>query len=538
MAALEYEVRDEYRDYTVAQLLDAPVTCFQGVGDIQREMLDRYFGVGTVRDLAHLDPFVQALSIQETVLEGGDFLGQTVADAGPGRQFDFRIRPTDQSKRVLELPDAPVHVLEGLTPGQDLALYDAFRITNLTHLAHNRIMLEARVIDYLAEHGEDVASPEAGQQAVASILGARAATSAAGQARARSSEFAEGGRLQELAGQMNDHVRDRVQALRSRTAAGVPRPGATEGRGAGAPAGLGRVDTIRESRERGRPAARGAEQPARPSSMRSRADDILASRSAGGMPQQVAQSVSHRRAGEIPSPPSGAPSRVASVTTARQAAGRGGPPQGAMVRTRAPAGAAAQAAGAGAGAAGAGAEAAAGAEAGAAGLGREERAAAAARRPARPNVLPLAAVAVVALLVLGGLIYFLVTRGAPEEAGSEGTAGIEQTAPGTTGTETEGAQESTTGTAGAPAIAGTTTGPPTSPPPPRVKGVHIVSRGDTLWWISDREYADPFNWPSIFMENQEQITHPDLIFPAQDFRIPSSPEFRFPDHPKGYRRVR
>ncbi|MCH9046692.1 MAG: aminotransferase class I/II-fold pyridoxal phosphate-dependent enzyme, partial [SAR324 cluster bacterium] len=90
-------------------------------------------------------------------------------------------------------------------------------------------MLEARVIDYLAEHGEDVASPEAGQQAVASILGARAATSAAGQARARSSEFAEGGRLQELAGQMNDHVRDRVQALRSRTAAGVPRPGATEG---------------------------------------------------------------------------------------------------------------------------------------------------------------------------------------------------------------------------------------------------------------------------------------------------------------------
>ncbi len=281
--------------------------------------------------------------------------------------------------------------------------------------------------------------------------------------------------------------------------------------------------------------------------MRGRADDILASRSAGGMPQQVAQSISHRRAGEIPSRPSGAPSRVASVTTARQAAGRGGLPQGAtggaMVRTRAPAGAAAragaaaQAARAGAGAE-AGAETAAGAEAGAAGLGGEERAAAAARRPARSNVLPLAAVAVVALLVLGGLIYFLVTRGAPEEAESEGTAGIEQTAPGTTGTETEGAQETTTGTAGAPATAGTTTVPAAPPPPPRVKGVHTVTRGDTLWWISDREYADPFNWPSIFMENQKQINHPDLIFPAQDFRIPSSPEFRFPDHPKGYRRVR
>ncbi len=61
-APREYEVREEYRNYTIPQLLEAPVTCFQGVGDTQSELLERYFNVTTVRELANLPSFLEAPS--------------------------------------------------------------------------------------------------------------------------------------------------------------------------------------------------------------------------------------------------------------------------------------------------------------------------------------------------------------------------------------------------------------------------------------------------------------------------------------------
>ncbi|MCH8888233.1 MAG: LysM peptidoglycan-binding domain-containing protein [SAR324 cluster bacterium] len=67
---------------------------------------------------------------------------------------------------------------------------------------------------------------------------------------------------------------------------------------------------------------------------------------------------------------------------------------------------------------------------------------------------------------------------------------------------------------------------------------HSVAKGDTLWRISIREYRDPLNWPSIFMENKDKIDNPDMIYPAQEFRIPANPEYRFPDYPKEYKRSR
>jgi nucleoid-associated protein YgaU len=555
MAALEYEVRDEYKDYSVAQLLDSPVTCFQGVGEIQSEILQRYFNVQTVKDLAHMEPFVQALHVQETVLEGGAVMEQSVADAAQQRELGFHIRQTDQARRILELPDASVHVLEGLTPAQDLALYDAFRITNLTQLAQNRIMLEARVIDYLAEHGSD--GGEAGSSdALASILGARAATATTAQTRARSGDFEEGQRMQHLASQVTEHVRDRVAAMRDRahdraaTSPAAGRSAATAAAGAGAiGAGISRMDAIRETRARGEAGGRQTDV-SRGRTGASRTDQILASRGVGAPPRGSAGAGAGRGepAGRAPAGAGG--SRSDAVLAARQVSGRGGPPQassgGATVRTRTPArpsgagSATATATRAGA-AAGAGAaalkteEEAAAAAAGAAGAGGAAGAQAGPARRRQANPAPLIAAAILALIIVVALIWFLASRGGPEQTTTTaGAPGTEQTQAGAQ----PGTQPGTAGqpgAAGAPGTAATTTGPGTAPPPPAIKGTHTVARGDTLWFISQKEYADPLNWPSIFMENKDQIRNPDVIFPKQQFRIPAKPEYRFPDYPAGYR---
>ena len=49
-----------------------------------------------------------------------------------------------------------------------------------------------------------------------------------------------------------------------------------------------------------------------------------------------------------------------------------------------------------------------------------------------------------------------------------------------------------------------------------------VVRGDCLWRISGKQqiYNDPFQWTKIYSANTEQISDPDLIFPAQRLAIP------------------
>jgi hypothetical protein len=48
---------------------------------------------------------------------------------------------------------------------------------------------------------------------------------------------------------------------------------------------------------------------------------------------------------------------------------------------------------------------------------------------------------------------------------------------------------------------------------------YTITKGDTLWDISDNELKDPFLWPKVWKENPE-IKNPDLIYPGQKIRIP------------------
>jgi len=48
---------------------------------------------------------------------------------------------------------------------------------------------------------------------------------------------------------------------------------------------------------------------------------------------------------------------------------------------------------------------------------------------------------------------------------------------------------------------------------------YTVTKGDTLWDISENELKDPFLWPKVWKENPE-IKNPDLIYPGQKIRIP------------------
>ena len=50
---------------------------------------------------------------------------------------------------------------------------------------------------------------------------------------------------------------------------------------------------------------------------------------------------------------------------------------------------------------------------------------------------------------------------------------------------------------------------------------YTVIRGDYLWKIAGKPniYADPYQWMRIYSFNREEIRNPDLIFPAQIFKI-------------------
>ncbi|MBI2007119.1 MAG: LysM peptidoglycan-binding domain-containing protein [Candidatus Blackburnbacteria bacterium] len=47
-----------------------------------------------------------------------------------------------------------------------------------------------------------------------------------------------------------------------------------------------------------------------------------------------------------------------------------------------------------------------------------------------------------------------------------------------------------------------------------------VVTGDHLWGIAVRAYGDGYQWVKIWRENKSQIKNPNLIYPAQEFKIP------------------
>jgi uncharacterized protein YoxC len=53
--------------------------------------------------------------------------------------------------------------------------------------------------------------------------------------------------------------------------------------------------------------------------------------------------------------------------------------------------------------------------------------------------------------------------------------------------------------------------------------MYEVVRGDHLWGIAKKDvhYGNGFAWPMIYNANRDQIKNPDLIYPAQVFKIPN-----------------
>jgi nucleoid-associated protein YgaU len=48
-----------------------------------------------------------------------------------------------------------------------------------------------------------------------------------------------------------------------------------------------------------------------------------------------------------------------------------------------------------------------------------------------------------------------------------------------------------------------------------------VAKHDSLWKIAAKKkiYADPFQWPILFIANREKIKDPDMIRPGQDLKV-------------------
>lgn len=55
-------------------------------------------------------------------------------------------------------------------------------------------------------------------------------------------------------------------------------------------------------------------------------------------------------------------------------------------------------------------------------------------------------------------------------------------------------------------------------------GSYTVVSGDNLWNISGQQavYGNPYQWPLIYKANSDKIKDADLIFPGQEFTIPSA----------------
>ena len=56
--------------------------------------------------------------------------------------------------------------------------------------------------------------------------------------------------------------------------------------------------------------------------------------------------------------------------------------------------------------------------------------------------------------------------------------------------------------------------------------MYTVVKGDHLWGIAKKQehYGNGFAWPVIYKANRDQIKNPDLIYPAQVFKVPKLTE--------------
>ena len=581
--AQDYEVREEYRSHSLSQLLDDEVLCFQGVGEIQAELLKQYFAIATVRDLANWTQFIWSLEIQELALHGGDLahtaIRQIVQTAPP--KFQVRERGLDLTPE--ELMHASVADLDGLTPAQNLALYDIFRITNIAQLAHNRIMLEARVIQYLEGQIRAASDAESTTQAVDTVLGrpkldAIAAAAAQRVTQGRATKRDE--QLHAMETETRGHLEERLAAVRERArgrAAATAAAGgaAATAASAAAAAGTRRFDTLRTTRGGAQSAAAGE----RVTAVASRRTTVAAG--VGHERGALDESRSLRRAGAAGGP-AARTARSSTVLAGRAAAT--GSATGPAVSNRAASVLAARSGGAAGtrfgggtgtgsytgrtgGGGGGGGSAAAGATAkpapataGAAAVTAAPAAATQTQPSASRSAPTILLAAAGVLVVAGGILFFALRSGTPPAPGSAtqtapagtaptvaGTAAPSGGAPGLAGTTAQtgsqpraagaarpgttaqtGSQPgaarpgTTAGAAGTAAVPVQATAQGTAAPGV-AKTLHTVREGQSLWRISKRYYQLGHDWPVIYKENQEQIDDPNLIYPKQQFRIPPKP---------------
>lgn len=579
--AQDYEVREEFRSHSLSQLMDDQVLCFQGVGEIQAELLKQYFAIATVRDLANWTPFLWSLEIQELALHGGDLARTKIRSIAQESRPTFQVRERGLDLTPEQLMHASVSDLEGLTPAQDLALYDIFRITSIAQLAHNRIMLEARVIQYLEgqSHAADEAEP--GPEGVDTVLGRpKAAIAASGAQRVTETRTAgRDERLHAMESETRDHVQERLTAVRERARGRAAAPGSPAGRAgaiaATAAAGVGtrRLENLRATRGSAQAAAGGDRVTAVASRRttvasgvgheRGALDESRSLRRAGAGAERASGVLASRTAAGGPAAGPGVSSRAASVLAARSGSpggarfGGGGGGSGSASYAGRTGG------GGGGGGSGAAAVRTATTAAPAAAATATVAAGAAVTPPPAAATLrtapsrgapPILLAAIAGLVVLGVILFFILRSGSSTAPGGAGTATqtAQQSGAGSAGTATQpGAAGTTTqagakpgapgtatqpgtatgaaqpgakpGTAGSAAVPGQTTAQTAAGAPGAAKTIHTVREGQSLWRISKRYYTLGSKWPAIYKENQEQIKIPDLIYPKQRFRIPPKP---------------
>ena len=487
--AMDYEVRPEFEDSSLSELLDTSVMCFQGVGDNQNDILQRFFGVSTVRDLANLHYFLWSLGIQELALQEEGNGNRPVEELAQQQQLKFSVRQEYSNRNARELLDLPIRALDGLSPAEALALYDGFRITNVTQFVQNRIMLEARIIEYLqkVESGE-ISEADTDMQ-IASILLAGGDIPDAEAAR-KALAGGEGG-VGRMAGNIAEHLRSRLDDMknRAREKAGqiAARPTATS-------------EELAEDASRVRPGMRVDRESI------SRVEAIRGSRKT----DQITEGVSSRQAmmDRMRASTESATTRRAPPTPRRTPA-QPSEPESVPVET----------------------------------------ATAEEIPPSRPTdqrtglpaFAPWIAAAAVAFLIAGGVWIWLRSTEPPISVVAtleteQGTQGVEeqpaetppadeitpsQTEPGSTAPAQTTAGEVTSAAAESPLTAIETK--PPAPPPLPVRAVHRVRSGQSLWRISRGYYHNPELWPWIYRENRDKIDDPEIIFPRQQINIPEIP---------------
>jgi nucleoid-associated protein YgaU len=521
--ALDYELRSEFKNLPLETLMDHAVSCFQGVGDNQSELLEKYFGVHTIRDLANLPFFSMALEVQKAALEGNGARSSSVAALSQRRELGFAVRDKDQDMTVQELLDAPIQALEGLSPAQSLALYDAFRITNIRQLAHNRIMIESRIIQYLDHHGPEAADISGTPDEILAVLaGDRPDLPSQSGGRVDATD------VREEEQELTEHVRGRLDALRERARVRAHAIPEEEGE-------LSRADRIaamRESRDRLEGARgqhqiggyRGEGQEESRLSARDRVAALRAGGGAGGTSDALA-AIREREASRR-GVTSTTRSRIEALSAARSGAG-GGAAAGAAAGARTSGNGSADTAGRSGSGSPRPSIAAQARQETTKPAAEETPAAAATRREPReraPNYAPILVAAAVALIVVIGIIVWFNLSGdqPPPPVAQESATQGDQTASTATGdgatTGSAAAGGTSTTTAGDTGTA--TTASVTRQPPPPSGPIHVVQRGNSLWRISRMYYKNPLMWPEIFDANRDKIRDPDLIYPNQRFVIP------------------